>query len=361
MSEQSQKPRHDMNKIRPVTFRQVVNATRAHADAPFHIGNELVLGVVTIAQVVRVRRYDTATLLDLEDGTTGGRIFAKRWLNGQDSDGLPDEEQYYARIVGTIVRGHESKNTLRVEGIQRVTDPHQLFLHILEAAFVSLTLERGPPPLSVRRSVGPRFLSGEQEVPAQFALPSAPTTPAVTRVARPSHALQSTPTRQVVTSSPAIPPRPPTPPPPAVRPHTPPPPVVHPPTPPRSPSPQYATPPSSPSPPRAQSPPTSPSPAPARASSSAIQQSSESRRVSGIKRDPWAHLSALERAILLQIFNAPSDEDVSVRAITRGVSHYEVTQADISHALDALTDKGFVEPLDNEHYIIKTNHYPTSS
>lgn len=34
-----------MNKIRPVTLRQVVNATRAHADAPFHIGNELVLGV----------------------------------------------------------------------------------------------------------------------------------------------------------------------------------------------------------------------------------------------------------------------------------------------------------------------------
>lgn len=140
-----------------------MNATRAHADAPFHIGNEVVLGVcilelsscaatrltiykvVTVAQVVRVRRYDTATLLDLEDGTTGGRIFAKRWLNGQDSDGLLDEEQYYARIVGTIVRGHESKNTLRVEGIQRVTDPHQLFLHILEAAFVSLTLERGPP------------------------------------------------------------------------------------------------------------------------------------------------------------------------------------------------------------------------
>lgn len=140
-----------------------MNATRAHVDAPFYIGNELVLGVyilefsrcpatrlttykvVTVAQVVRVRRYDTATLLDLEDGTTGGRIFAKRWLNGQDSDGLPDEEQYYARIVGTIVRGHESKNTLRVEGIQRVTDPHQLFLHILEAAFVSLTLERGPP------------------------------------------------------------------------------------------------------------------------------------------------------------------------------------------------------------------------
>ena len=56
-----------------------------------------------------------------------------------------------------------------------------------------------------------------------------------------------------------------------------------------------------------------------------------SGRVLGLRRDPYAQLSILERAILLQILNAPpSEKGVNVRTITRGISHHNATQAKIS-------------------------------
>lgn len=102
---------------------------------------------MVVAHVVRVRPHDTATLIDLEDGTTGGRILARRWLNNLNVNWLrSDGEQYYARIIGRLVRGQqETRNSLEIKAFRRVADPHEMLLHILEAAFATLTFERGPP------------------------------------------------------------------------------------------------------------------------------------------------------------------------------------------------------------------------
>ncbi|KAI0362111.1 hypothetical protein OH77DRAFT_19500 [Trametes cingulata] len=326
--------------LRPVTVRQLVEATRPHSQAPWSIDGVEVHEVATVAHVVRIRRYDIVTFLEIEDGTKDGRITVKRWLNEQDSDGFPtDGEPFYARFVGTLSRkGQETKNVLELKGWQRVTDPHQLFCHILEVAFVTLALERGPPSASVKRSVGP--LSLDWGPSGAFPPASAPNTPAIVRTARPP-ATQATPAHQwtPVTPAPTPPPRTPSPPP------------------------SRST---------TQSPPASPSRAPASPTPHTIRRqqndvisplASGSRRASGLRRDPYAHLTVLQRAILLQILNTPpSGEGVSVVAIVRGISHHDATEDQIGEALDFLMDAGYISTIgDDEHFVMKTNHYPTSS
>ncbi|KAI0374902.1 hypothetical protein BV20DRAFT_961124 [Pilatotrama ljubarskyi] len=321
--------------LRPVTIRQLVEARRPHSEAPWTIDGLEVDQVVIVAHVIRIRRYETVTLLDVEDGTKDGRIIVKRWLNGKESDGFPaDEQPFYARILGKLPRGgQESKNVLELKAWQKVADPHHLFLHILEVAFVTLALERGPPPDSVRRSVGPRELNWGPGV--GFPTASAPTTPAITRTARPA----ASQTTQVQQRTPAL----------------------------FATSPGLRTPSPSPSRSIVRSPPTSPSPAPSSPSPAAHlsqnHHASGSRRVSALRRDPYAHLTVLQRAILLQILNAPvTDEEVSMETIVRGISHHDAAPAQIGEALDFLVDEGYIcQVRDNEHFTMKTSHYPTSS
>ncbi|OSC97116.1 hypothetical protein PYCCODRAFT_1440476 [Trametes coccinea BRFM310] len=327
--------------IRPVTIRQLANATRLHSSAPFAIDGIEVHEIKTVAHVVGIRRYPTVTLLDLEDGTSNGWITAKRWLNGQDTDGLPtDKDNFYVHITGELVRASgDSKTTLTVRSISVVTDPHQLLLHILEAAFVTLALERGPPTRAAKQSVGSRTQALVRQEEDEVWPPGAPVTPAVSRTFK-SGVL---PGSQVVPRSPAArspPPSPsPSPRPPQVR---------------MSPtqSSAHRQPTTVPSSPR--------SPTPIRQGSNAAtgpRIATPARR-----RDPAADLSALERAILLKILGAsPGENAVSVVTITRAVGHHNVAAHEIGAALDALVDKGYISASeDGNHYsdAAKSCHYP---
>ncbi|KAI9064445.1 hypothetical protein FKP32DRAFT_641038 [Trametes sanguinea] len=293
--------------IRPVTIRQLVNATRLHSSAPFAIDGIEVHEIKTVAHVVGVRRYPTVSLLDLEDGTDNGWITAKRWLNGQDTDGLPsDKDNFYVNIMGELVRtGSDSKNALNVRSIQLVTDPHQVLLHILETAFVTLALERGPPADATKRSVDSRAQAFAREEEDEVWPPGAPVTPAVSRTIRPG---VTSPGSLVTPMSPAA--------------HSPPP------SPSPSPRPQVPVSPSN-SPARQQAPTAPPSPK----SPTPNRQAATRRHVatpSARRRDPAADLSALERAILLQILSVPPGEKgVSVVAITRKVGHHNVPAQEI--------------------------------
>ena len=55
-------------------------------------------------------------------------------------------------------------------------------------------------------------------------------------------------------------------------------------------------------------------------------ETSGKRRQPGVKRDPYADLTVLQRAIILQLMNAPPSElGTHVSAIAIGVSHHDVT------------------------------------
>ncbi|KAI0780922.1 hypothetical protein BD413DRAFT_15623 [Trametes elegans] len=327
--------------VRPVTIRQLDNATQAHSTAPFLIDDIKADEVIVVAHVIRIRRFETVTFLDLEDGT--GSITAKRWLNGRSSDGLPtDEKPFYAHLVGHLVRAsHESQSMLELKTFHIVSDPHQVFFHVFQVALLTLTLQRGPPPDAVRRSIEPRFHTGENDE-RSLPPPSAPTISAAVCMARPTSTRTSTPARLIQPTVPTS----------------------------STPSRSTRTPgPRTPPPPRTfarslagRSPPTSPSPAPS--SRTTTPQAPGSRRASGLRRDPYANLTVLERAILLQILNATnaSAEAVSMLTIVRGVSHHEVSAGQIGSALDSLVDQGHITPsADASHYAVKRNHYPASS
>ncbi|KAI0670371.1 hypothetical protein C8Q78DRAFT_1079344 [Trametes maxima] len=345
--------------ILPVTLRQVATATRAHSEAPFKIDGLLVNEVMTIAHVVRVRIYDSVTFLDIEDGTTGpGRVSAKRWRNGRETEGIPtDGRPFYAQIIGKIVRGaQETRNVLDINpvgGLHEVTDPHHVLFHILEVAFINSMLRHGPPSEDTKRSVGPRIIDGGVK---EDMTPSAPPTPMVKRTTGSERRFSPGPiVPRPRFESPAPPSRPTTPLTPQSRATTEPP----------------ASPTSSPS----ASPPTTPVPstpprarhASARRELVAQAQASGSRRASGLRPDPYGHLTVLQRAILLLILNTSaatdSAEGVSVDTIVRGVAHHEFTTVQIIDALDELTEQGHIAPVDSEakRYVVKTDRYPTSN
>ncbi|KAH9901397.1 hypothetical protein C8Q73DRAFT_677698 [Cubamyces lactineus] len=327
--------------IRPVTVRQLREATQAHSGAPFKIAGEEVDFVTTVAYVLHIRPLDKAVHLTIEDGTRNGTLTAHRWLDSQPRINLPtDGKPFYARIIGKLKAGSEKKypHVLEISLLKLVDDPHELLFHLLETAFVTLSIERGPPLDSVKPNVEPRGQHGgiQEEIPVA----TAPNTPAAVRtLARadtlmrpaspvaspsiPSTPSRSTPSRDVATPS-----------------------VAH----------QNS---SRPEPPRTPtiSPPTSPTPSRWTPASGGTPG-----RASGLRRDPYAQLSVLERAILLQILNAPASEGgVNFRTITRGVSHHNATFKGISDAFDALTEQGYIsQSPDGEHYAIRTKHYPST-
>ena len=96
------------------------------------------------------RSNPTVTEYVLEDGTSLGRINGRHYGSGSERDEPEDcgMSQLYVHIVGTLrtTQKLEYKNAIQITHVRKVTDlPNQLFFHILEAAFVSLRFERGPP------------------------------------------------------------------------------------------------------------------------------------------------------------------------------------------------------------------------
>ncbi|KAI0721079.1 hypothetical protein C8T65DRAFT_632160 [Cerioporus squamosus] len=348
--------------IRPVTVRQLLNATRPYSDAKFSIDDIVADRVSTVAQVMDVHGRSSSITYILEDGT-GGRITARQWL----SDGgeiLPEGHSGYVQVVGHLDPKAQSgsKNVLIVKSIRALTDPtDQLFFHLTQVAFVTLCLERGPPPNSALVQATPRFASSEPQEPSSSrSVPTTPSRPARGTVAT-TDADSRTPAspsrshlqvRRKPTPEPSLP---------AIRSQPVPPPQREESTPAdvasrsRTASPSsmpFSTPVSMRGPPQT----------PRRDTTAQGSFGGSKRRQSGIKRDPYAHLTVLQRAILLQILNTQYTEDGSdVFTISRGVAHHNPTAEQIGDEMDFLVNEGYIEnTIDSGHYAIRTSHYPTS-
>lgn len=90
-----------------------------------------------------------AIFYDLADGTSGGLISATQWRSDARIVLPDDEPSMYAEIIGTLHRSPlDLKNSLKVHAIHRVPAgavADRVCYHLLEAAFVTLCFERGPP------------------------------------------------------------------------------------------------------------------------------------------------------------------------------------------------------------------------
>ncbi|KAI0345172.1 replication protein A, subunit RPA32 [Trametopsis cervina] len=130
--------------LRPVTIKQLREATQAHADAEWHI-DEIEIGPVTVvAMVIKIVPQTTNCMYDLDDGT--GTIQARHWVDSsQTAEDDTIKEQTYVRVMGNL-KSFGNQRFINATHIRPVVDEHETYFHTLEACTVNLILQRGPPP-----------------------------------------------------------------------------------------------------------------------------------------------------------------------------------------------------------------------
>ncbi|KAI0374901.1 replication protein A subunit RPA32 [Pilatotrama ljubarskyi] len=135
------------HSLRPVTLKQLVEATQAHSDAEWMIGDVEVGQVTAVAQVLSVQPQTTNYIYLLNDGTAN--MEARQWVDANtDEEGNAREEikeGTYVRVLGSL-KVFGNKRYITATHIKPYKGVDELFFHILEAATVTLIFERGPPP-----------------------------------------------------------------------------------------------------------------------------------------------------------------------------------------------------------------------
>ena len=156
-----------------MTIRQLLDVTREHSEVPFQIGDIEAHRVCTHSISHSQPAFCSANhwmrcrqdlvrgtcglrphipVYELEDATSQGRISARWWSSEADCDKLPDDySKLYVDIAGHLDQKVQlnARNCVIIKHIHAVTDaPDRLFFHILDAAFVILSLQRGPPVCS---------------------------------------------------------------------------------------------------------------------------------------------------------------------------------------------------------------------
>ncbi|KAI0647061.1 hypothetical protein C8Q79DRAFT_957591 [Trametes meyenii] len=131
--------------MRPVTLKQLIEATQAHSDAEWMIRDVEVGQVTTVAHVVSVQPQTTNYIYFLDDGTA--KMEARQWVNANDDEVTHTEEikaGTYVRVLGTL-KVFGNKRYITATHIKPDRSAGELLFHILEAATVALILERGSP------------------------------------------------------------------------------------------------------------------------------------------------------------------------------------------------------------------------
>lgn len=132
------------NTTRPVTIKQILQATQAPGDDDFKIDGQDI-GHLTIVGVVRnVVRTTTSVSIHIEDGTGG--IDVRQWSDRADDDNplLQDiQNDAYIRVICDL-KSFNNKRNVHGHSIRRIQDPNEIFYHLLEALYVHLYFTKGP-------------------------------------------------------------------------------------------------------------------------------------------------------------------------------------------------------------------------
>ncbi|KAH9854240.1 replication protein A subunit RPA32 [Lenzites betulinus] len=133
--------------LRPVTLKQLVDASQAHSDADWVIGDVEIGQVTVVAQVLSVQPQTTNCIYFLHDGTAA--MEARQWMDPNTEEENKNREEIkennYVRVLGSL-KVFGNKRYITATHIKPYKGVDELFFHILEAATVTLTFERGPPP-----------------------------------------------------------------------------------------------------------------------------------------------------------------------------------------------------------------------
>jgi len=137
------------HSLRPLTIAQLSRASQFHTESEWKV-DDLEVGQITlVGQVISSQKQTTNHVYVFDDGT--GRIEGRKWIaDSSDDDDVKEKldfDQKYVRVFGGL-KSFGKKRYLNISHIRLITDPHEIYFHILETITVSLIVERGPPSAS---------------------------------------------------------------------------------------------------------------------------------------------------------------------------------------------------------------------
>ncbi|KAJ6489214.1 hypothetical protein C8R47DRAFT_978251, partial [Mycena vitilis] len=156
--------------LRPVTIAQIRKATQSNSDSDWLLDETAIGQVTVVAELLAHNAFTTNRTFSLDDGT--GRIDAKMWIDTADKPLLnaPSSsrlEPMYVRVTGSIKTFHDRRH-IHASNVRAVSDPNEVYFHLLETITVFITLKHGPPV--------PRAAEGSTASGLGAYLPPAPAT-----------------------------------------------------------------------------------------------------------------------------------------------------------------------------------------
>ncbi|KII88398.1 hypothetical protein PLICRDRAFT_161449 [Plicaturopsis crispa FD-325 SS-3] len=133
------------HSLRPLTCRQVVNATQAHADADWHVDDAEIGQITVVGSVVTVNRQATNCVYWVDDGTA--RIEVRHWAGASDEDNDKGDaigEGVFVRVTGAL-KTFGQKRYVNATQVRLSPNPSELYFHFLDAMTVTRIREKGPP------------------------------------------------------------------------------------------------------------------------------------------------------------------------------------------------------------------------
>ncbi|CCM04607.1 uncharacterized protein FIBRA_06789 [Fibroporia radiculosa] len=145
-----------LHSLRPVTIKQLIDATQPHSDAEWMIEDAEIGQITIVAQVISIQSQTTNCVYWLDDGT--GRMEARHWVDAQEEDqdrwaGVAEGK--YVRVMGSV-KTFGNKRYINAQHLRAASDPHELYFHLLEAMTVTTVMIKGPIPRPSEAGMAPR-------------------------------------------------------------------------------------------------------------------------------------------------------------------------------------------------------------
>ncbi|KAL4806773.1 hypothetical protein BDV18DRAFT_138187 [Aspergillus unguis] len=149
------KPEGNNTTLRPVTIKQILDATQPYPEAGYTIDGQDVSSIVFVGQVRNISTQATNVTYKLDDGT--GEIEAKQWVTPSDEMDTTDdlgkegkerngvEINGYAKVFGRLKAFLGDRKAISTHCVRPLTDINELHFHFIEAAAVHLFHTRGAP------------------------------------------------------------------------------------------------------------------------------------------------------------------------------------------------------------------------
>jgi replication factor A2 len=141
--------------VRPVTIKQILDATQSYAGASYQIDGTDVDKIFVVGQVRNISAQSTKITFKIEDGT--GEIEVQQFINMDDNMDIDGSNPTavplgksqvqlngYARFFGRVVTTGNRRNVFS-NFARPVTTVNEVHHHFLEATAIHLYFTRGPP------------------------------------------------------------------------------------------------------------------------------------------------------------------------------------------------------------------------